>query len=272
MSGRLLPSAADPAPWQSGAKTDAAHLVLAPNPSAWTLDGTNTWLLRAPGSSETIVVDPGPDHPGHLEAIVAEALAAQAPVGAIVLTHGHADHSAGARRLVGLTGAGVRAVDPGHRLGAEGLTGGEVIAAGGLEIRVVSTPGHSSDSACLLIETEGSLLTGDTVLGRGTSVVAWPDGEFGPYLESLRLLRDLANSSNVQRLLPGHGPVLTDPAAVLDRYLAHREARLDEVRAVVSRGTTDPAAIVAEVYAATPRALWPAAELSVRAQLTFLRV
>ena len=272
MSGRILPAgdSRDSEPWASGSKTAAATLLLAPNPSAWTLDGTNTWLLGSPGSGQTIVVDPGPADVAHLELIVAHALAVDSPVTTILLTHGHADHSAGARQLAGMTGAEVRAVDPEHRLGSEGLVGGEVLTAGSLEVRVVATPGHTSDSVCLLVESEGSLLTGDTVLGRGTSVVAWPDGELGPYLESLRQLRELAGENGVHRILPGHGPLLLNPGQVLDGYLVHRRLRLDEVRRVVSRGITDPLAIVAEVYAATPKALWPAAEMSVQAQLAYL--
>jgi len=272
MSGRILPAgdARDPEPWASGSKTAAATLLLAPNPSAWTLDGTNTWLLRNDDSRQSIVVDPGPEDRGHLESIVAQARAVDSRVAAIVLTHGHPDHSAGARMLAEMTGAEVRAVDPEHRLGSEGLVGGEVLTAGSLEVCVVATPGHTSDSVCLLIESEGSLLTGDTVLGRGTSVVAWPDGELGPYLASLRQLRELAGENRVHRILPGHGPLLPNPGQVLDGYLEHRRSRLDEVRSVVSRGITDPLAIVAEVYAATPKTLWPAAEMSVRAQLTYL--
>ena len=272
MTGRILPAGEvrDSEPWASGSKTSGATLLLAPNPSAWTLDGTNTWLLSSPDSAQTIVVDPGPADLAHLELIVAHALAVDSPVTTILLTHGHADHSAGARQLADMTGADVRAVDPEHRLGSEGLVGGEVLTAGSLEVRVVATPGHTSDSVCLLVESEGSLLTGDTVLGRGTSVVAWPDGELGPYLESLRQLRELAGESGVLRILPGHGPLLLNPGQVLDGYLEHRRLRLDEVRRVVSRGITDPLAIVAEVYAATPRALWPAAEMSVQAQLAYL--
>ena len=272
MTGRILPAgqARDSERWASGSKTAAATLLLAPNPSAWTLDGTNTWLLSSRGSGQTIVVDPGPADLAHLELIVDRALAVDSPVTTILLTHGHADHSAGARQLAGMTGADVRAVDPEHRLGSEGLVGGEVLTAGSLEVRVVATPGHTSDSVCLLVESEGSLLTGDTVLGRGTSVVAWPDGELGPYLESLRQLRELAGENCVHRILPGHGPLLLNPGQVLGGYLEHRRLRLDEVRRVVSRGITDPLAIVAEVYAATPRALWPAAEMSVQAQLAYL--
>ena len=115
------------------------------------------------------------------------------------------------------------------------------------------------------------MLTGDTVLGRGTSVVAHPDGALGPYLHSLESLRAFANSpAGVTRLLPGHGPVIDDPGAVLTYYLDHRHERLDQVRTAVAAGHTTPEAIVQHVYADVPQLLWPAAERSVRAQLDYL--
>jgi glyoxylase-like metal-dependent hydrolase (beta-lactamase superfamily II) len=165
---------------------------------------------------------------------------------------------------------GVRALDPAHRLGSEGLGDGDVVDFGDWSVRVVGTPGHSLDSLSFLLPHDASLLTGDTVLGRGTSLVAWPDGRLGDYLESLRLLRDLTEASSVQRLLPGHGPVLSSPGDVIDAYLAHRQARLGEVRDVVASGVTEATAIVAIVYADVPREVWPAAELTVRAQLAYL--
>ena len=257
-------------PWISGTKTLQAHLLLAPNASAWTLEGTNTWMLRDPDSAVTIVVDPGPDDTGHLDRILEHARATDAPIGGIVLTHGHVDHSAGAQRLADQAGVWVRALDPAHRLGSEGLESGDVITAGALEIRVVSTPGHSQDSVSLLLPAEGSLLTGDTVLGRGTTVIAWPDGRFGEYVESLTVLRALAEQGAVDRILPGHGPTLMDPAGVLDAYLAHRRMRLEEVRVLVAAGVRAPEDIVAAMYVDVDRGLWPAAEMSVRAQLEYL--
>ena len=103
-----------------GSGTDRARCVLAPNPSLMTLDGTNTWLVSEPGSAAAMAVDPGPDDEGHLQRICALAAEAGQRVRLIVLTHGHADHSAGAARLAHLTGAPVRAVDPAHRLGSDG--------------------------------------------------------------------------------------------------------------------------------------------------------
>jgi glyoxylase-like metal-dependent hydrolase (beta-lactamase superfamily II) len=224
-----------------------------------TLEGTNTWVLRAPGTDGCVVVDPGPLHEGHLAAV-----AAQGPVEVVLLTHGHADHSEGAARLAELTGAPVRALDPRHRLGDEGLTAGDVVAAAGLELRVLHTPGHTSDSLSFVLED--AVLTGDTVLGRGTTVVAHPDGVLADYLASLRRLQDLGDLT----VLPGHGPELPSAGAAAAHYLAHRERRLQQVRSAVADGAGDARAVVEQVYADVDRALWPAAELSVRAQLAYL--
>jgi len=252
-----------------GSGTDRARCVLAPNPSLITLDGTNTWLVAEPGSATAIIVDPGPDDPGHLRRVQATAAEAGQRIEKIVLTHGHADHSAGARRLAGLTGAPVLAVDPAHRLGPGGLGPGDAVRAGGCELRVIETPGHTADSVCLLLESDGALLTGDTVLGRGTTVIAG-DGNLGDYLRSLDRLRALADDAGLQALLPGHGPPLADPARTLDYYIAHRAQRLAEVQAALAAGCRTLADIVARAYSDVDRALWPFAEWSVRAQLGYL--
>ncbi len=271
MTGRILPFIGSNAEWSSGVKTISATCELAPNASPWTLDGTNTWLLQAPGATEAIIVDPGPADEDHLVEVVAKVAARDARITSILLTHGHIDHSAGARRLAELTGAPVRAVDPMHRHGGEGIEAGDVVTAGDLAVHVIATPGHSSDSVCFLLPEEGSLLTGDTVLGRGTTVVAWPDGRLSEYLVSLARLRDLAERQGIERILPGHGPILDAPAEILTAYLDHRIARLDDIRAAVAAGAGSTAEVVALVYVNTPRELWPAAELSVRAQLQHLR-
>jgi glyoxylase-like metal-dependent hydrolase (beta-lactamase superfamily II) len=226
-----------------------------------TLDGTNTWVLRAPGSESCLVVDPGPLHEQHLREV-----AGQGPVELVLLTHGHPDHSEGAPRLAELTAAPVRALDPAHRLGDEGLSDGDVVVAAGLELRVLHTPGHTSDSLSFVLDD--AVLTGDTVLGRGTTVVAHPDGVLADYLDSLRRLQDLGGLT----LLPGHGPELPSAGEAAGYYLAHREARLAAVRAAVEDGVTSPRAVVEVVYADVDRGLWEAAELSVRAQLAYLGV
>lgn len=260
---------ADPDPID-GSGSSRARCVLAPNPSLMTLDGTNTWLIAEPGSATAIVIDPGPDDEGHIQRICAVAAERGQRVTDIVLTHRHEDHSAGAPRLAELTGAPVRAVDPAHSLGSEGLTAGDVLDSAGCALRVISTPGHTSDSVSLEIPADGVVLTGDTVLGRGTAVIS-DDGSLGDYLDSLRRLRALAELTGLRQLLPGHGPLLADPAAVLDFYLAHRAERLDEVRAALAAGDQTAAAIVARVYAAVDQALWRFAESSVRATLRHLR-
>ena len=252
-----------------GMGTARAWCVLAPNPSPMTLDGTNTWIVAEPGSPTAVVVDPGPDDEGHLRRVLELACADGRRVAQIVLTHGHPDHSAGAARFAELAGAPVGALDPAFRLGSEGFGPGEVLTGGGCELRVVATPGHTADSLSLLLAADGGLLTGDTVLGRGTTVIA-DDGSLGDYLQTLDELRALADDAGLLVLLPGHGPLLADPAGVLDYYIAHRRERLDQVRAALATGARTPAEIVAVVYADVDRALWPAAEQSVRAQLDYL--
>jgi glyoxylase-like metal-dependent hydrolase (beta-lactamase superfamily II) len=257
--------------------TGLASVLLQDNPSPMTLEGTNTWVLRAPGAQECVVVDPGDDDPEHQRRV-----AAHGPVALVLLTHRHPDHAAGARRFAELTGAPVRALDPSLVLGSEALGDGDVVSAAGCELRVVATPGHTSDSLSFLLDGPGTggsgtggqaVLTGDTILGRGSTVIAHPDGALGPYLASLRRLGDLADGTVV---LPGHGPELPDAPAAARRYLAHREERLEQVRAALGAlGALGASAtarqVVERVYADVDRALWPAAEASVRAQLEYLR-
>ncbi len=252
-----------------GQGTERARCVLAPNPSPMTLDGTNTWLIAEPGSSSALVVDPGPDDEGHLRRVRDEVAAAGRRVSRILLTHGHPDHAEGAAAFAALTGAPVLAADPAHRRGSEGLAPGDTVTAAGCEVRVVATPGHTADSVCLLLPADGALLTGDTVLGRGTTVIA-QDGSLADYLRSLERLRALADEAALRVLLPGHGPLLADPAGTLDYYLSHRRERLAEVTAALAAGDRTPAEIVARVYTDVDRSLWPFAEWSVRAQLEYL--
>lgn len=247
-----------------------AFCVLAGNPGPMTLDGTNTWVLSAPGSTEAIVVDPGPDDKRHLRAVLEAVHRRGATVAQTLLTHGHADHSAAARRFARLTKAPVRALDPAHRYGGEGLGDGDVVQVAGLRLEVVGTPGHTTDSLSFLLSQSRSLLTGDTVLGRGTTVVAHPDGRLDAYLGSLERLGELSGSAGLEHLLPGHGPVLGQPGLVVDGYLRHRRQRLDQVRAAVGNGARTAREVVESVYADVPRSVWPAAELSVRAQLLYL--
>ena len=180
-----------------GFRTPRATCLLAPNPSPMTLDGTNTWVIAEPGSPWVGRGRPGPEDEGHLRRVLAEAVAGERRVARILLTHGHLDHSAGAAWLAELSGAPIQAADPAGQLGAEGFADGDVITAAGCELRVVATPGHSSDSVSLLLPADGALFTGDTVLGRGTTVIA-RDGNLGDYLRSLEQLRELAEAAGLR--------------------------------------------------------------------------
>ncbi|MFC8837916.1 MBL fold metallo-hydrolase [Streptomyces griseoincarnatus] len=255
----------------SGPATARAVNVLAPNPSAMTLDGTNTWILSEPDSDLAVVVDPGPLDDGHLRHVIGTAEQAGKRVALTLLTHGHPDHAEGAARFAELTGAKVRALDPALRLGDEGLAAGDAVTVGGLELRVVPAPGHTADSLCFHLPADRAVLTGDTVLGRGTTVVAHPDGRLGDYLDTLRRLRSLTVDDGVHTVLPGHGPVLDDAQGAVEYYLAHRAHRLAQVETAVEDGHRTPPEVVAHVYADVDRSLWPAAELSVRAQLEYLK-
>lgn len=257
--------------WAGGSFGERARCVLAPNPNIMTLDGTNTWVLREPGGRRSVVVDPGPEIVEHLDTVADLA----GPVGVVLLTHGHADHSEAARSFAERMGCGVRALDPHHRLGGEGLGDGDVVEVDGLEVHVVGTPGHTSDSLSFVLPAERAVLTGDTVLGRGTTVVAHPDGQLGAYLDSLHRLHALAEAHEITAVWPGHGPVIADALGVLDYYLAHRKERLEQVRDALRHLDPDRAdlarAVVERVYADVDPVLWGAAELSVRAQLAYLR-
>jgi glyoxylase-like metal-dependent hydrolase (beta-lactamase superfamily II) len=240
-------------------------LLRAPNAGPMTLDGTNTWVLRAPGEEYAVVVDPGPLDEGHLARI-----AEHGPYLFILITHGHHDHVEGAARLSELLGGtAVLAADAKHSLHAEALDRDESLGGSGLEIRVLDTPGHTGDSICFQVDCgdEQVLLTGDTILGRGTTVVAWPDGDLGAYLTSLRRL---AAYERVL-MLPGHGPALSDCAEVARAYLAHRAERLAQVRAAIAAGAGSAEAIVDAVYPDIAPGVRFAAVWSARAQLEYLR-
>jgi glyoxylase-like metal-dependent hydrolase (beta-lactamase superfamily II) len=245
--------------------TTAAAVVLADNPSGMTLDGTNSWVLRAPGQRGCVVVDPGPDEARHLDRLIEHG-----PVELILLTHHHLDHSEGARAFSERTGAPVRALDPQLCLGAEGLGAGEALGAAGLDIRILATPGHTTDSLCFVVDGDGSVLTGDTVLGRGTTVLGDHHGALGDYLSSLDRLAALPAGTT---LLPGHGPDLPDAPQTARDYLAHRQQRLEQVREALRRLGEDvtPRQVVEVVYADVDESLWPAADMSVAAQLEYLR-
>ncbi len=237
-----------------------ARRVTAPNPGPMTLEGTNTWVLSGPAGA--VVVDPGPAGvPDHLRAVHA---AAGGDVAATLLTHHHVDHTGALEEWTALAPAPVRGAGRGAP-----FRDGEVLEEGGLRVEVLLTPGHTPDSVCLLLD-DGVLLTGDTVLGRGTTVVPWPEGDLGDYLESLDRLIALTREGRVRVLAPAHGPVVPDPLGHLEALRTHRLERLDQVRDAVAAGAHTAADVVRVAYGPLEPTLARAAVMSVRAQLAHL--
>lgn len=266
----------------------ALRRVLAPNPSALTGTGTNTWLLSDAASGEVTVIDPGPDDPRHLAAILA-ALLPGSRVTQIVVTHAHADHAGLAPALARATGAPVMAFGPAEagrdplleRLAAEGLTGGgegaapgfapdlrlaggDRLAAGGGVLEVLHTPGHFAGHLCLALGDV--LFSGDHVMGWSTTLVSPPDGDMGAYMASLDRLASVA----WRRLLPGHGPAVEDPASRIADLVRHRRTREAAILAALAEGPAGLQALTARVYADTPPALHPAAARNAFAHLVDL--
>ena len=200
--------------------------VLAPNPSHMTHQGTNTYLI---GRDELAVIDPGPDLPQHLEAILAEA--GPAAIRAIFVTHHHSDHLPAALPLSGRTGAPLYGHPdlPGVQ---RPLPDEAVVAVGDFHLRALATPGHTPEHHCYLLEEAGTIFCGDLMAGSGTVVVGSGEGELAAYLASLRRLLALGPS----RILPGHGPPMDDPAAKIREYLEHRQLREDQILAALAGG------------------------------------
>lgn len=247
---------------KSGRVDEVTYRVLAPNASLMTLSGTNTYLLGAPDEGSVVVVDPGPNLVEHRRQVDDAVQALGVEIAGVVITHHHADHAEAAPwshdwdvPLYAFSSTLVPDSLP--------LLDGQYLDLAGLRLRALHTPGHASDHLCLLVEQTGVALSGDHVLGGGTSVVFWPDGDLAAYLHSLHRLADV----HATRLDPGHGPPVSYPAQTIASYIAHRSERDDQIIEALKHGASTPAAIVAVVYADVDPALHPAAERSVRAHL-----
>jgi glyoxylase-like metal-dependent hydrolase (beta-lactamase superfamily II) len=228
--------------------------VLAPNPGVLELEGTNTYVV---GEAPAIVVDPGPEIEGHLREVERTA----GRVGAIVLTHDHPDHAPGAVRLAELTGAPIHAVRP--PAGNARLRDGEIVTSGTAALRSIATPGHSPDHVAFWLQETAALFTGDSVLGRGTSVIDPPEGDLVAYLRSLRRMRELAPRT----IYPGHGPIVLLGIAKLDEYLEHRAMRERQILDAVGDGERSIEDLVATIYAEYPSDVHELAARSVLAHL-----
>src|SRR5688572_13200472 len=235
-------------------------LLPANNASEWTgPTGNNTYLL--PGSP-SILIDAGIGDAGHLSSV--EAALDGAPLGFVLITHGHVDHVAGApaltKRFPGVVVRGGGAGEP--------FFDGEVITGGGTTLRAIHTPGHAPDHYCFFDERTREVYCGDLARIGGTVVIpASRGGNLREYLDSLAKIRALYPV----RLLPAHGPAVEDPAKLLDEYLAHRAERERQIAEALKDGLTSVEALVARIYPGLSPALVPAAEETVRAHLAKLR-
>ena len=264
-------------PWPTGTAEQLEPLVrrvLAANPSAFTFTGTQSYVVGA--GDEVAVIDPGPDEPEHLRALL-DAIG-PARLTAIVCTHTHRDHSPAAVPLAELTGAPVIGCAPlaisdnGPRSDApfdqtyapeRVLTDGESLSGPGWTLTAVATPGHTSNHLCFALEESGALFTGDHVMGWSTNVIAPPDGDMSAYMASLQKLQDRTD----RVFYPAHGAQVDKPQQLVRGMMGHRRQRERQIVRLLEEGLTTIEDLVPRMYQAVDRALWPAAGRSVLAHL-----
>ena len=230
--------------------TDVSRVV-APNPGPYTGPGTNTWILDA--GPVAVVIDPGPDDDAHLAAL--ERRLKGKVVGVVMVTHAHADHLGLADRFARQHRASVRRHPE--------LSDGDVVRAGNLNVTALYTPGHSADHLCFLLAEDGAVFTGDLILGRGSSMVTYPEGDVAAYLRSLDRLAAL----NPQILFPGHWDPVTRAMEKIDEYRRHRLDREAQILAQVRRRPGTAAELTRRVYGDLDEKLMVAAEMTLRAHV-----
>jgi len=269
--------AATPVPMPTGEAmpiTPRVTRVLAPNPSAFSYTGTQSYVV---GWDRVAVIDPGPADAAHVAALM-QAIAGRT-VDAILCTHTHNDHSPAAAPLAEATGAPVigcapfslkddgpradAAFDPTYRPQSV-LSDGDVLTGPGWTLRAVATPGHTSNHLCYALDEDGVLFTGDHVMGWSTSVVSPPDGDMTDYMASLQLLM----SREDKLFLPAHGEAVQEPRRLVRGMIGHRKMREGQILRFIERNGASPVTdMVAEMYKGVDRRLHPAAARSVLAHL-----
>lgn len=233
--------------------------ITAPNPGAFTLNGTRTYLL-----GDSTIIDPGPAIDAHVDAIRATMPALRT----ILVTHRHADHAPAAVPLKRATGARILAprgvLD--DTLVDQWVANGETMAIDDETLEVIATPGHTSEHVCYLTSA-GDLFTGDTVLGEGTTAIFPPDGSMRDYIASLRMLL----TRKPARIFPGHGPTRDDACAWIEHYIAHRLEREQQVLDSIAAGSISTATMRERIYPDLDPRLHGAAEIQIGAHLIKLR-
>lgn len=245
--------------------------VVANNPGPFTYMGTGTYIV---GKGQVAVIDPGPDLPEHLDALMA-ALEGET-VTHILITHHHSDHSPLAEPLKAKTGATIYGcavktpnaaqsviTEAGHDLAfkpdVDVCGGGAVFEGPGWTLEAIATPGHTSNHLCFALKEEDALFSGDHIMGWSTTVVSPPDGDMTDYMDSLELIK----AKQFKILWPTHGPPITEVTPFIDGYIAHRRNREAQVLKAVGDGHGRIKDMVPVLYAETDKRLWPAAARSV---------
>ncbi len=261
--------AADPQPKPivhgvASALSPLVRRIVANNPGMMTGPGTNTYLV---GIDEIVVIDPGPDDAGHLDAIAG---CGGDRIRWIACTHTHIDHFPGVAGLKERTGAEVLAFDARDGLEIDRSLGdGDLIEATEFVLRAVHTPGHASNHLCFLLEQERMLFSGDHIMEGSTVVIRPPDGDMAAYLQQLERLKTLR--PRLRSIAPGHGYLIEKPVAKIDEYLEHRAMREQQVVDALKPGPTTVKAIVKQLYTDLADELVPMAEGTVWAHLRKLK-